>query len=282
MLHLYDVGISMPQPVTAFLRHSLALKTAMTDCLDQPTPKAVHWLRASTRRIEATLALLVDTADVPSLPKRSRKFRKSLRRIRRAASKVRDLDVHNELLAAYKNMSDATELEKKLSSSRESSVKKLQQIIQKDQDEIHRNLDKIEAILAPATDLALSGGSLAHVAQTSLAPTLRGLNPQDDDDLHSIRKACKNARYVAEIGSETSKVASRLAKRLHGVQKTTGDWHDCLLLLNEAQAFLPNGSPLTVKLHAKTGSLRRQAESKAAYLLATKRQKPPLRAPDVH
>jgi CHAD domain-containing protein len=272
----------MPQPVTTFLRHSLALKAAMAECLDKPTPKAVHWFRACTRRIEATLQLLIDTADVPSLPKRSKRLRQSLRRIRRAASGVRDLDVHSELLATYKTIRHAGDMEKKLSAARENKVKKLQQHILKDQRDIHRALDRIETILAPAADLNLSGGSLVHAAQTSLAPALRGLDPKDDEDLHTIRKACKTARYIAEIGSETSKAASSLAKRLRNIQQTTGAWHDCLTLLNEAQNALPNDSPLTQKLHAKAGSLRRQAESKAGHLLAIKVSRPVRRASDVH
>jgi CHAD domain-containing protein len=272
----------MPQPVTTFLRHSLALKAAMAACLDQPTFKAVHWLRASTRRIEATLQLLVDTADVPSLPKRSKRLRRSLQRIRRAASKVRDLDVHCELLATHKTISDADDMGKKLSAARENKVKKLQQHILEDERDIHRALDRIETILAPAADLNLSGGSLVHAAQTSLAPALRGLDPKDDDDLHSIRKACKTARYIAEIGSETSKSASRLAKRLHDIQQATGVWHDSLLLLSEAQASLPADSPLTEKLHATTRRLRRQAESKSVRLLAIKTSRSPRHASDVH
>ncbi len=271
----------MPQPVATFLRHSLALRAAMAECLDKPTPKAIHWLRSSTRRVEATLELLVNTADLPALPKRSKRLSRSLRRIRRTAGSVRDLDVHRELLAIYQTLSDADEMEKKLGAARESKVKKLQHLIRRDKHDIRRNLDKLGPILATAADLNLSGGSLAHIAQTSLAPALRGLDPKDDDDLHSIRKACKTARYIAEIGGETSKAASSLAKRLIGVQQTTGAWHDYHTLLNEAQTALPNGSPLTEKLHAKTRSLRHQAESKAG-LLIKKALQPPSRTSDVH
>jgi CHAD domain-containing protein len=261
----------MPQPVTTFLRHSLALKAAMAECLDKPTPKTVHGLRSTTRRIEATIELLVNTADLPTLPKRSKRFSRSLRRIRRTAGGVRDLDVHSELLATYKTIGDAEDMGKEINAAREDKVKKLQQQILKDEPDIHRALDKIEAVLALAADLNLSGGGLAHIAQAALAPALRGLDPTDDDDLHSIRKACKTARYIAEIGSEASKVASGLAKRYNKIQQTIGDWHDYHMLLNEAHAALPNDSPLTEKLHAKTGSLRRQAESKAVGIMKIKR-----------
>lgn len=272
----------MPQPVATFYRHSLSLKTAMAECLANPTPKSVHWLRATIRRIEATLDLLIDTADLPTLPKQSKQFRRSLRKIRRAAGAVRDLDVHCELLATYKTIKDATVLEKDLSTIRNRKEKKLQQRIQADARDILAMLDKLDPILAPAAELDLSGGSLAQAAKTSLSPALRGLDPRDDDDLHSIRKAGKSARYIAEIGSKVSKEAATLATRLIDLQKTIGAWHDHLLLLNQAETALPTDSPLTEKLHAKTATLRRQAESKAVRVATRKTSTLTRRASDVH
>ncbi|WP_433974505.1 CHAD domain-containing protein [Tunturiibacter lichenicola] len=272
----------MPQPVATFLAHSLSLKTAMAECLANPTPKSVHWLRATIRRIEATLDLLIDTADLPTLPRQSKQFRRSLRRIRRAAGAVRDLDVHCELLATYKTISDATVLEKDLTVLRGRKQKKLQQHIQGDARDILAMLDKLEPILAPAAELDLSGGSLAHAARALLAPALRGLDPSDDEGLHSIRKACKSARYIAEIGCDVSKSAATLAKRLIDLQQTIGAWHDHLLLLNEAETALPTDSPLTEKLYVKTRILRRKAKSKAVRLLARKASTPSRRTSDVH
>jgi len=257
----------MPQPVITFLRHSLILKAAMADCLDNPKPEAVHRLRSSARRLEAVLEVLTSSADLPTLPKRSRAFKRSLREIRRTSGDVRDLDVHRELLSTYQAISGATELEKELQAMRKKQVKKLHRQILADEDEIHHTLDRLEETFAGLTDLNLSGESLIHAARSWLAPAVRGLDPHEDGDLHSIRKACKTARYIAEIGGEASKTAAKFAKRLENVQQTTGAWHDCLLLLNQAHANLPGKSPFTEKLYAKTGLLRRQAESKAAHLL---------------
>jgi CHAD domain-containing protein len=261
----------MPQPVATFLSLSLSLKTALAECLDNPTPKTVHWLRATIRRIQATIDLLIDTADLPTLPKRSKRFSESLRRVRRATGKVRDLDAHGELLTDYKATMGADDLTKHLEATRNIKVQQLQNRIRKDQQDIYRNLDKLETTLASANSLNLSGGILIHLATSSLVPALRGLDPNDDDDLHSIRKACKTARYIAEIGAESSKAASGLAKRLQKYQKIIGAWHDHLVLCDESRESLPNDSPLTAKLHAKTGSLRRHAESKAVGIMTIKR-----------
>ena len=257
----------MPQPVITFLRQSLTLKAAMAACLDDPKPEAVHKLRSSTRRLEAVLEVLNSSADLPTLPKRSRAFRRSLRQIRRASGAVRDLDVHRELLSSYQAVSGATELDKELQALRKKKVKKLHRQILADEDEIRLTLDRLEATVAELSDLNLSGGNLVDAARSWLTPAVRGLNPHEDEGLHSIRKACKTARYIAEIGGESSKTAAKFAKRLENVQQTTGAWHDCLLLLNQAHASLPDKSPFTERLYVKTGLLRRRAESKAAHLL---------------
>jgi CHAD domain-containing protein len=259
----------MPQPVLTFLRDSLMLKAKMAECLDEPKPKAVHQLRSRTRRIEATLEFLIATADLPSVPKKSKELRRSLRKLRRASGRVRDIDVHRNLLAAYKTIADAAHMDKFLSAARKTKVRRLQRRIFEDQRDILRALDQLETALAPVVDVNFSGGSLAHSAQSWLVTAVRGLNLEHDDDLHSIRKACKTARYIAEIGGQASKAAAKLAARLDDVQQTTGAWHDCLLLLDEASAVLRNDSPLIEEIQTKAKRLRFQAESKAGRFLAT-------------
>jgi CHAD domain-containing protein len=258
----------MPQPVITLLRNSRLLKATMAECLDEPNPKAVHQLRSSARRIEATLELLIATADLPSVPKKSKELRQSLRKIRRASGKVRDIDVHRSLLATYKTIADVALMDKFLSAARKSKVRKLQRRIVEDQKDVLRALDQLETTISSIADVNLSGGNLVQAAQSWLATAVRGLNLEHDDDLHSIRKACKTARYIAEIGSQTSKVAAKLAARLENIQQTTGAWHDCLLLLDEANAVVRNDSPLIEKIRTKAGRLRLQAESKAKRLLA--------------
>ena len=103
--------------------------------------------------------------------------------------------------------------------------------------------------------------------ESRLTAAVQGLDPHEDDDLHSIRKVCKTARYIAEIGSDESETAMKFARRMEKIQQTTGAWHDYLLLLDQAQTRLPGGSPLIKKLYAKVALLRRPAEAKAAHLL---------------
>src|SRR5258708_24001743 len=100
-MHLYRKGDVMPQPVTVFLRQALMLKAAIGACLKKPSPKRVHHLRSTTRRIEATLELLVLSAGISRIEKQVKPLQRSLPKLRRAAGAVRDADVQHDLLAAY-------------------------------------------------------------------------------------------------------------------------------------------------------------------------------------
>lgn len=258
----------MSQPVTTFLRHSLALKAAIIDCLDNPSIKAVHRLRSSTRRLEATLELLDLSTDV-KVRRKSKPLRKTLREIRRAAGVVRDLDVHRDLLKAFRKNHDTHRLHDDLVSAREKAAQKLQAELRKAQKPLNVELNNLETVLKPVLDLDLSGAELIRLTRNWFASTLGHLDPQHDDQLHSIRKAGKTARYIAETGAGDSKAVAGLASRFERAQNTLGAWHDCLLLLDEAKKSLPEHSPTTEQLQEKAFHLRQQATTVAKHLLAT-------------
>jgi CHAD domain-containing protein len=258
----------MPQPVAVLLRQSLILKAAIADCLDDPKPKPVHHLRGSIRRLEAALELLTTSTDIANLRRRSKAFKEILRKISSAAGKVRDIDVHLEMLSTYKQDADAIKLKEALTSARENAARKLHKRLAKNHPKVGRSLEALEITLKSVVDLDLSGAKLAAVSKDWLATTIRNLDPRQDKQLHSLRKACKTARYIAEIGSDDAKSAATLAHRLINVQQTTGIWHDCLLLLDLANANLPKDSPLVTRIHTNSNRLRRKAESSANNLIA--------------
>jgi CHAD domain-containing protein len=263
-----EEATAMPQPVTAFLRQSLALKAAIVDCLDSPSMKPVHRLRSSTRRLEATLELLDLSTDV-KVRRKSKPLRKALREIRRGAGAVRDLDVHRNLLKAYKKNNDTDKLDHDLVSAREKAAHQLTSELRKDQKQLNQELNELETILKPVLDLDLSGAELISLTRKWFASTISHLDPQQDDQLHAIRKAGKTARYIAETGAKDSKAVAGLAARFEHAQNTLGAWHDCLLLLDEAQESLPEHSPTTEQLQEKAVHLRQQANATAKHLLAT-------------
>jgi CHAD domain-containing protein len=258
----------MSQPVTAFLRQALALKAAIVDCLKRPSIKRVHRLRSSTRRLEATLELLDLSTDV-KIRRKSKPLRKGLREIRRAAGAVRDLDVHRDLLKAYKKTHDTDKLDDDLVSARERAVQKLDADLRRSQKQLNDELNNLETVLKPVLDLDLSGTELIRLTRKWFASTIGHLDPRQDDQLHSIRKAGKTARYIAETGADDSKAVAALAARFERAQNTLGTWHDCLLLLDEAQKSLSEHSPTTEQLQEKAFHLRQQANAVAKHLLAT-------------
>jgi len=258
----------MPQPVTAFLRQSLALKAAIVECLHSPSMKPVHRLRSSTRRLEATLELL-DLSTNVKVRRKSKPLRKALREIRRGAGAVRDLDVHRDLLKAYKKNNDTDKLEDDLVSAREKAARQLTSKLRKDQKRLNAELNELETVLKPILDFDLSGTELIRLTRKWFASTIGHLDPQQDDQLHSMRKAGKTARYIAETGAHDLKAVAGLATRFERAQNTLGTWHDCLLLLDEAKKSLPEHSPTTEQLQEKALHLRQQANVTAKHLLAT-------------
>ena len=258
----------MPQPVTVFLRQSLTLNAGIAACLEKPSIKSVHRLRSSTRRIEAILELLTISTNL-RLRTKSKSLRKILRTLRRAAGAVRDLDVHHELLKPYRKNQDTARLEQALAAAREKSARKLRTELRKSQKQLHKELNQLETLLKPALDLNLNATTLLNLTRTWFAKAIANLDPQQDDQLHSIRKAGKTARYIAESGAAASKSVAALATRFEAAQETLGAWHDCLLLLDEARSTLPEQSPTTVQLQEKALQLRHQANEVATHLLAT-------------
>ena len=259
----------MPQPVTVFLRQGLMLKAAIADCLKKDSPKRVHHLRSTTRRIEATLELLVLSAGIPRIDKQSKPLQRSLRKVRRAAGAVRDADVQSDLLDAYNRTPDAKRLREDLTAVRKKAERKLIQRLEQEQKKIELRLRNLEASLSPALDLDLSGAKLITVTQSWFAENIRGLDPQHDQDLHTLRKASKTARYLAETGVDASKAAANLAARYEAAQKSLGEWHDHFLLLHEAHTHLPPNSETIEQIQEDTERLHQRADTAAGHLLAT-------------
>ncbi len=85
-------------PVRVLRDHVTALEAALSVCLADPNLRVVHRLRTGTRRLEAQLILLDLIPSAPAHGEASTALRRELRRLRRAAGEVRDLDVHGRHL----------------------------------------------------------------------------------------------------------------------------------------------------------------------------------------
>ncbi len=259
-------------PVQVLRQHVTALEAAITVALASPKKEAVHRIRTSTRRIEAQLALL---SMLPALPDHARAAHKVLRalgKLRRQAGKVRDLDVQRRLLreAPSQDISSneiaptdsltrrAKTLSRKLKHRRDDVAEQLQHRLKRRSPSISRQLEKLMSKLESAEAAEIPSAELEKLTRAWFRTNM----PHADDitsvdDLHSVRKAAKLARYIAESaasgggqrkGKARGQSVPDLAGEFESMQQSGGNWHDLLMLSAVARHELGKRDPLTREL----------------------------------
>jgi CHAD domain-containing protein len=239
-----------------FLREQVtALESAITLCLADPKARPVHRLRTTTRRIEAQLAMLETLAKLPDRRRAERKARRMLKKIRRAAGAVRDIDVQLDLIDSIvpedtpRSMkSNAGKLRKELEAERDDHSIELVKILQRRQSDLVLALEDLLEALKPVESLSLSATELVSLAErwfTENTPPEPRKGAEDPDYLHSIRKAAKLTRYIAENAPKRAKRPRRLAESFERLQQSGGEWHDWLVLSEIAEDKLGGSSPVT-------------------------------------
>ena len=266
------MAVETSYPVKVLREHTVALEAALTVCLADPAHKPVHRLRTETRRIEAQLLLLSQLSELPEHGEQTERLQRALRRLRRAAGEVRDLDVQRKKLEELANdageqpvnenaeasasgkaalSQGAIALRDHLHARREDTATKLQKLLARHQIKAARAAEKLLKAMAPGEDTPLPAGELLQHAEALF--TRGGLlskgNLADltEDELHSVRKAAKAARYLAEIMPGNAD-ADAAASRFEALQEAGGQWHDALELTRLAKRFLGKKHALTMAL----------------------------------
>jgi CHAD domain-containing protein len=242
-------------PIRSLREQVTALEAAITICLADPKAKPVHRLRTTTRRIEGQFALLSTLPSLPDYHQQTQQAKRLLKKLRRAAGNVRDIDVQMGLIeavapgdASMPLKKEAGRLLRKLDTDRERSSQKLMKILDRRQSDLALVLESLLDELKPVENLSLSSTELASVSQGWFKDNLPAepkAGPDDPDYLHSIRKLAKLARYIAENGPKRAKRPRRLAESFEKLQQSGGDWHDWLVLAEIARDALGEASPLT-------------------------------------
>jgi CHAD domain-containing protein len=266
------------------LTRLLDLAANFDGILDQgsASPRAVHQLRTGSRRIQATIETMLreDGASIASLEKPAQRWLRELKRLRRKAAPVRDLDVHRKLLK--KPLADsikrfaATEEGSRAAGDRLRGLAARFDDWLKDQrcaragpfkECLKKRGPKLKA---RARAFLAAGDRLHELSRIAVPPrnAARGSEMAalrdfvrlveatpvlDAKNLHGFRKAVKKARYIAESGgsADGSKTVLKALKR---VQDAIGDWHDRLSLTQEAKTALGNdGAELAAWLTIETG-----------------------------
>lgn len=256
------------------------LRENLARCAEDPDVDPVHDTRTGTRRLQATLETLVRDLPGDEAAKRVRTaataLMRVLKKIRRAAGPVRDLDVHRKLLGKLTRRAlgekDGDEAGPEASKpaladepdALESPAAGLRyeglagQADHLDAWLKHRRSETAAAMQAQAAGLvAKLDKRLAALEQALATPARRSrkkapgvvaldsfarlateMQHLDAGNLHDFRKGAKKARYVAELAAQGDTQAQQVGGSLKKLQDEIGDWHDWLVLAEEAQTAL--------------------------------------------
>jgi CHAD domain-containing protein len=272
------VGVGISAERERLRELTAALKKNLEACAHDPEVEAVHNVRTGTRRIEAMLDTIVrelsprnaQGSEESALGDAARKWLRLLKRIRRTAAGVRDLDVHRSLLkkqgllkkpeptqdgqagpaenagpGEYTLGQQAADLDAWLSHARLEHTKPLTKSASKWSGRLDEELASFEAAVEQAPATRGAQRSAAVVALDAFARLSTQMERLDAGNLHDFRKGAKKARYMAESGGDDPQ-AGAVGKALKKLQDEIGDWHDWLVLADEAhQALDEQGSELT-------------------------------------
>lgn len=261
-----------------------------------PHPDTVHQFRTMSRRIESALAVLC-----PEPSDTERKLLRSLKRLRRRAGRVRDLDVQ---IAALRKLKIGREAERRarlmnfLSEARADREDELVRwLSEKRRNRIRRRLSRLAAALDRAANHAAISASGAPAGRPSrpdsdndvLCPgaeaTIGSLDPAREalrrfasqsrkvgsltpENLHAFRTMCKKTRYVAEMGA--GETAQTIAESLRRAQVAIGDWHDWEALRLSAEDMFGHSVDSAVIMALRNVT---QAKFEAARQVATEVRK---------
>ena len=282
-------------PVEQLREQAKRLEAALSVGLANPTTKAVHELRSSTRRVEAQLNLLAMVTGLPAHKAAADKVQRRLNKLRRVAGDVRDCDVQEKLLNdQHFQVSSAVEappdldkaqarLRKKIDKARQRGQKKLLSAIERQLPKLTRDTEDLLKCLKPAADYQVPVGDLLLAIERRIDRLLRS-RERGEDHLHEIRKAAKRARYQCE--SMPGPQAAAMAKRLEELQDAGGAWHDLLDLATVCHEHFGPEHPLSRVLehlrdeHLDTylANLEDFRKSIARRQAAAAKRKPPQRA----
>jgi CHAD domain-containing protein len=216
---------------------------------EDPTEKNVHRLRTSIRRCEG----VIDASDYSPSNKEGQVL-KRLKKVRKAAGEVRDLDIHVGLLKSEElqgpTFSAARQtIESVLTDARKKAEKDLL-------DELGKSLSS--GIAKRAQKLCSRGtkqlpADLPSSVDKQLRTIAREAKLDDADGLHGVRIQLKRIRYALE--SRDDEALKPTIDSLKVVHDAIGEWHDWTTLADIAAEHLPRRSPFVVEARRKTASL---------------------------
>lgn len=211
-----------------------------------PNREAVHEFRTTSRRIETLLDLLL-----PSQDRNQRKMLKLLRRIRRRAGRIRDIDVQLAALRSFKVPQEPrrkTLLVQHLIDLRVLHEHKLVKLLKK-----KAVTELTKRIRRASQNLRATSNRDPLVVANEILRTTSTTGPLNDEILHRYRIAVKRARYAVEYAPRSAD-RDRFIAGLKQLQDALGSWHDWMTLTRTASQHLGDiaQSSLVAALHNVT------------------------------
>lgn len=208
------------------------LRKQLNEFPSNARPEDVHSLRAQTRRLEATIAALLLNRE-----KQSRRLIKAITPVRKAAGKVRDMDVliADVLALSQLHGSEAlVRLVEYLAKIRVKSARKLREVVSAQQREARKRLKQSAKLIRKKLENdseTMSGEAAPQILMTELShwPKL------DAGNLHLFRIRIKELRYMLQLIPQAD---GKLLDTLGGVKDAIGDWHDWVELLKISRKVL--------------------------------------------
>jgi CHAD domain-containing protein len=240
------------------------------------SPKGVHRLRTSIRRLETVFAYAQSSLSKKTLSKKQQSLVDDLVALRKRAGKVRDLDIQLGLVNSVANGSTAADrrsLAEALKSKREKQARRLNAALKK--LEKSKSLARLEKITEEIGDAAANGEDSsvplekAQTELTALAASSVARQPLKPKRLHQLRISLKGIRYTAELASESPQQEQFLTA-LKSVQDAIGEWHDWQTLLKSTEKHFAGrvNCALLVEMRALFAARHSAATSAIAHLLA--------------
>jgi CHAD domain-containing protein len=261
---------------THLRQFTATLRGNLEKCASDPDEDPVHDLRTGTRRIQAMIEALLRERSDEAIQQAADRWLKLLKKLRRAAAPVRDLDVHRKLLRKLakfgSNYTGAGQLAKnsgEIVSGPSPDVVEAPAtelpvtVVEKQEDHLdawlhharqHHAADlkkkaakwliqfdeeaaAFEAAIHSSRRARRKARGGAEIALEAFARLAHGMPHLNADNLHDFRKGAKRCRYIAESAADDAH-AQAVAKALKKLQDDIGDWHDWLVLAEEAHTSL--------------------------------------------
>ena len=240
-------------PVAAFRESASAFQAALTACVQEPKVKSVHQLRTGTRRLEALLDILLTLKGLPRHKRAAATLKRRIKKLRRRAGALRDVDVSRKLLerhlppdAIYSGQINQAnvQLTRELEHRRVRLAGRLSTFLQKKQKKIAAALELLLEKLEGADEYALPLNDLLHFVEARFqSEHAVSMRDPSAEQMHSIRKAAKAARYATEFGADPAADAAR--QRFEALQEAGGQWHDWHMLSSFATRQLGEDHPIS-------------------------------------